>query len=382
MMSELQISCAVIRTMHPRKVFRISRGARKEVQNVFVRLSGGGITAYGEASPNAFYGESAHDVLERIKSAAPLFEDLKIESVGDIARVWDELWCWVGPSRAAQCALDLALWDWLAKRKGITVAELALGQPPHPVETFCTIGVSDPEELKEKLEELAGFPLVKVKSDARADLDFIRTISQQLRSSYAKLREKPDQSPPASTVHPTLAVDANCAWEAVDIQKISQELSKLGVAFIEQPLPPEHDARMPELLRASSLPVMADESCVTADDVARLPGRFTGFNIKLVKCGGLTPALRMLHRGRELGLKTMVGCMLESSLLIAAGGVIAQQTDYADLDGAWLLADDAFSPSAEVGRVSDESSGVHEGVLHLKKAPGFGVEPVPGLFPL
>jgi L-alanine-DL-glutamate epimerase-like enolase superfamily enzyme len=107
---------------------------------------------------------------------------------------------------------------------------------------------------------------------------------------------------------------------------------------------------------------MADESCVTAEDVERVSGHFAGFNIKLVKCGGLTPALRMARRGRELGLRTMVGCMLESSLLIAAGAVAAQITDYADLDGAWLLADDPA-----------EGWVFERGMLYPGEGTGFGV---------
>ena len=123
---------------------------------------------------------------------------------------------------------------------------------------------------------------------------------------------------------------------------LAHRLTSLGVTFIEQPFAPHDDARMPSLLASSPLPVIADESCVVTEDVERMPGRFTGFNIKLTKCGGLTPALTMLLRAKELGLLTMVGCMLESSVLIHAGAVVAQQSDFADLDGAWLIRDDPF----------------------------------------
>jgi len=120
---------------------------------------------------------------------------------------------------------------------------------------------------------------------------------------------------------------------------------------------------MPAFCAQMPLPVIADESCVTEQDVERMPGVFAGFNIKLVKCGGITPALRMARRGKELGLRTMVGCMVESSVLIAAGAVVAQLTDYADLDGAWLLGDDpakgwvfncgTLQPRAEAGLGGD-----------------------------
>jgi L-alanine-DL-glutamate epimerase-like enolase superfamily enzyme len=167
-----------------------------------------------------------------------------------------------------------------------------------------------------------------------------------------------------------LAVDANCAWSNADLGIVSRGLAALQVAFIEQPFPPAQDARV---FRAGScLPVMADESCVTEDDVAGALESFDGFNIKLVKCGGITPARRMVEQGRAHGKTIMVGCMLESSALIAAGAVIAQRTDYADLDGAWLIGDDPFR-----GWRFDC------GTLHPSDGAGLGAEPEPEpeLFP-
>jgi L-alanine-DL-glutamate epimerase-like enolase superfamily enzyme len=206
-----------------------------------------------------------------------------------------------------------------------------------------------PEELTEKAAELRGFPLIKVKSDDRAELEPIQLVQQE---SGAKI-----------------AVDANCSWENVEISEISRNLAKMGVIFLEQPFHPEHDVRMAEESIASELPIFADESCVVLEDIERLTGRFAGFNMKLSKCGGLTPGLAMLRRGRELGLRSMVGCMLESSLGIAAGAVVAQQTEFADLDGAWLLRDDVFTGLP-----------LERGLL-VPSGPGFGVTPVFGLFP-
>ena len=139
-------------------------------------------------------------------------------------------------------------------------------------------------------------------------------------------------------------------------------LSKLGAEFIEQPLPNAHDR---ELSRGSyPIPIIADESCVLEEDVERLSLNFDGINVKLVKCGGLTPALRMIRRANELGMRTMVGCMLETSILIAAGCVAAQHTDYADLDGAWLIADDPCT-----------GWGFERGILRPPVALGLGAEP-------
>ena len=332
--------------LQPRRAFRISRARRGEVRNVFVRLERDGIAGYGEASPNAFYDETWEGVAAKLEAARAWLETVEIESVADLEGAWVEAWKHMAPSRAAQCAVDLALWDWLARRAGAAVTELAWGEKPRTVASFCTIGLSTAEELGEKIAELAGFPQIKIKSDAAASLETV----ERVRARSAAL----------------IAVDANCAWSAEMIPDLACQLARLGVAFLEQPLPPGEDARLPS---GCALPILADESCVTEADVERIAEYFAGFNIKLVKCGGLTPARRMVERGRARGCQVMVGCMLESSALIAAGAVIAQRTDYADLDGAWLIADDPFTGWK-----------FERGVLAPPEAHGLGVEPVSGLF--
>ena len=335
----MQLSTAIY-ALHPRTVFRISRAERAEMRNVFVRIGDEEITGYGEASPNAYYHENADDVRARLTRAAPWLRALKVRSVADIGRIWDESWPLVKPSRSAQCALDVALWDWLARRENCTVCELSWGKRAPPVSTFATIGISTPEELGAKVVELQGFPLIKIKSDARADIEPVQFVRDRTGAA--------------------LAIDANCAWGGHDIPALAHRLAGLGVKFIEQPFRPEEDARMPEILAASPLPVFADESCVVLEDVERMPGCFSGLNIKLTKCGGLTPALRMLRRAKELGLRTMTGCMLESSVLISAGAIVAQHADFADLDGAWLIRDDPF-----------HGARYKNGVLHMEG----GVQP-------
>ena len=340
----MKLTC-ISRALRPRHPFRISRGRRTEVRNVFLRVEEDGITGYGEASPNAFYGETWEGVMAKLGSTREFVAALEVSSVGDVERAWEDAWQFVAPSRAAQCALDLALWDWLAKRQGVTISELVWHEPPRPVTSFATIGLSSSEELADKVEELRGFPRIKIKSDQTADLEPIRYVRERTSA--------------------LLAVDANCAWGEVDLPTLAATLSRLGVIFLEQPWPPNRDAELPAL----PLPVLADESCVVEEDVAQLADRFSGLNIKLVKCGGITPARRMVAGSKGRGKKTMVGCMLESSALIAAGAAIAQQTDYADLDGAWLLGDDPFS-----GWSFDH------GVLIPPTGPGLGVAPESGLF--
>jgi L-alanine-DL-glutamate epimerase-like enolase superfamily enzyme len=277
-----------------------------------------------------------------LKAASGFFPAATIRSTNDIETVGKEFRSRFKPSYATQCAIDLALWDLLAKEKKISVTELIFGVKPHPVKSCCTIGLSTPEELVGKIAELRDNPVIKVKMDATANLEALRYIRSQTKAD--------------------LVVDANCAWADVNLEKMSRDLADLGVLFIEQPLPPEQLERMPARLSQSVLPIIADESCVLPDDVAKMPGNFSGFNIKLVKCGGLTPALQMLRAGQARGLKTMVGCMLETSILISAGAVIGQQTDFADLDGSWLLRDDPF-----------QGLQFEKGILTLPSASGLGV---------
>lgn len=329
------------RVLHPRHVFRISRASRREVRNVFVRIEADGVVGWGEASPNAFYGETCEQVEQRLLAARDWVSRLEISSTQDIEAAWRDGWRWLAPSRAAQCAVDVALWDWFARRRCKTVSELLWDDPPRPVRTFCTIGISDRDEFDEKLGEVRDFPRIKLKADANCGMDAVR-----------RCRERS----PAE-----LAVDANCAWTRHDVETLLPQLAAAGVCFLEQPLPPGAETDLP---RERVIPVFADESCVTEDDVDRVAEHFDGFNIKLVKCGGITPARRMVLRGAALGRGTMVGCMLESSLLISAGLAVAQRTTYADLDGAWLLADDPC-----------EGWEFRCGVLHPPDSAGLGCRP-------
>ncbi len=331
-----------IRQLFTRDPFRIARPRLTPIKNVFVRITSDGIIGYGEASPSTFYGETAQGVAGKIRDAMGFLSTLRISSRKDIEQAWHGLWAIVSPSRAAQCALDLALWDWLAKSRQLSVSALLWGETPHPIPTFCTIGLSTAEELSRKIPEMEGFPAIKIKSDQAVRLETVCRVR--------------------STTNASLAVDANCSWLEVDLPAVSAELRAFNLEFIEQPFPPDRNALIPRLKLGP--PIFADESCASEEDVARIAPFFGGCNIKLVKCGGLTPALRMREEAKRLGLKTMVGCMLESSLLIGAGATLAQRTDYADLDGAWLLREDPFSGWK-----------FERGVLHPPQGVGLGAEP-------
>jgi L-alanine-DL-glutamate epimerase-like enolase superfamily enzyme len=323
-------SYAARKFLPARRVFRTGRDAKPGVENVFLVLEQNGTLGYGEASPNRYFVESVEDVQLRLLGLADFLKQQTLRSFEDVARIWSEAKDILFPSKAAMCAVDLALWDLWGKLLQNSSCDIAGFGVAKSLKSAVTLSVSHAEDLNARISEVSTYPLIKVKMDSSADL----TPLKKLRAAGAK----------------RLLVDANASWSPEQCLRLLPELEKQGVEAVEQPLPPAMDAEMEKILPASPLPLIADESCVTPEDVERMAGRFSGINIKLVKCGGLTPALTMLETARRLQLKVMTGCMLESSLLISAGAIVAQKADWVDLDGSWLLAEDPFQgPVFECG---------------------------------
>jgi L-alanine-DL-glutamate epimerase-like enolase superfamily enzyme len=243
---------------------------------------------------------------------------------------------------AAKAALDMALYDLVGKLTGQPVYRL-LGLNPErtPVSSF-TIGIDTPERMADKAKEAKDFPILKVKVGTDQDLEIIRAIRDVTSA--------------------TLYVDANTAWTPREAIRKITELAEYGIEFVEQPVAPE-DLDGLRLIRENvPVPIIADESCVTFSDVARVAGCVDGINIKLMKCGGLTEAIRMIHAARALNLRVMIGCMIESSLAITAAAHLTPLVDYADLDGPLLIADDPF-----------QGVRYDHGKLVLPDRPGLGV---------
>jgi L-alanine-DL-glutamate epimerase-like enolase superfamily enzyme len=186
--------------------------------------------------------------------------------------------------------------------------------------TCFTIGLDEPEIMADKLRTKPGWPVYKIKLDQTGSIDIIRRLRQETDAVFR--------------------VDANCAWQANQVLELAEQLSELNVELIEQPLEADQYQAMRELKGRSAIPLMADESCQVEADIDKCLDSFDAINVKLVKCGGITPARRMLTRASQRGLKVMVGCMTESSIGIAAGAHLLPLLDYADLDGAMLLSED------------------------------------------
>ena len=197
--------------------------------------------------------------------------------------------------------------------------------------TDYTIGIDTIDRMVAKLQEFAGWPVYKIKLGTPDDLEIVRTLRRHTDAVFR--------------------VDANCGWSVGQSIANSSALGELGVELIEQPLPADDWQGMAEVFRHSALPIIADESCQIESDVERCAGCFHGINMKLVKCGGMTPARRMVARARQLGLRVMMGCMTESTVGISAAAQFLPLLDYADLDGPLLLARDvAAGVTIERGR--------------------------------
>jgi L-alanine-DL-glutamate epimerase-like enolase superfamily enzyme len=183
-----------------------------------------------------------------------------------------------------------------------------------------TLGIDTPEKMVEKLKEMPDWPVYKIKLGTADDLGIIRELRRHTDAVFR--------------------VDANCGWTAEQTIEFAPVLKQMNVEFIEQPLPPEDIEGARRAYEKSALPLIADENCIIEQDVDRCAGRFHGINIKLVKCGGLATARRMVTRARELGLQVMAGCMTESTVGISALAQLLPLLDYVDMDGAVLLAKD------------------------------------------
>jgi L-alanine-DL-glutamate epimerase-like enolase superfamily enzyme len=327
-----------------RHTWTISRNSSDFKENVFVRVERDGVVGWGEAAPNVRYGQSAEQATAAIEKARALVE------AGDWFRYVDlrEQWERAIPDQSCACAaLDIAILDWVGKRLNAPLYRvLGLDSNKAPVTTF-SIGIDAPEVIKQKVREAKDFPVLKIKVGTENDAEILTAV-----------REATDKP---------LRVDANEGWHDKEqaLEKI-RWLQHRGVELIEQPLPAAMIEETAWLRERVDIPIIADEAVKRAGDIPRLAGAYDGINIKLMKAGGIQEAIRMIHVARALGLKVMLGCMIESSVAVSAAAHVSPLVDYADLDGNLLISNDPF-----VG------VGVKDGRLILNDRPGLGVSERP-----
>jgi L-alanine-DL-glutamate epimerase-like enolase superfamily enzyme len=326
--------------LHLRDPFTISRGTVTLQPTMVVKVEHEGLIGLGEATTNEYYGVTLNAMRDALESVRPQLSGYRLENP---AELWKELDAQLSDCRFAQCALDCAIWDLFAQMHGLPLWKLWGLREDDPRPPTCyTIGIDQPEVMLRKMQAMPNWPVYKIKVDASGGIELVRRLRQATGSTFR--------------------VDANCAWQPAQVQVWASELAELGVELVEQPLVAEAYSEMKQLKGKCPIPLMADESCQTEADVDKCIESFDAINIKLVKCGGLTPARRMIARAKQNGLQVMVGCMTESSIGIAAGVHLLPLLDFADLDGALLLADDIATGITWEG-----------GQCALPKEPGLGV---------
>ncbi|CAN5263175.1 dipeptide epimerase [soil metagenome] len=323
-------------TVHTKRTFAIARDSSDSFERVVLTLTEDGFSGRGEAAPTDFYGQNAAGVADALG-------EVRVCDPWDIEGALREN-AFLPPSALA--ALDSALHDLAASRLGVPVYRLLGLARPEPVSAY-TLGIAETGTTLQDARKLSGFPILKMTVGGRGDLETVREVSEVSDAA--------------------LWVDANEAFSPEEAPEVARGLRDMGVEMIEQPAPASAG---PEALRratlaAEPLPVIADESAVTARDVPKLAGCASGVNVKLAKCGGIRGALRMIHTARAHGMLVMLGCMVETSLGIAAAAQISGLVDFVDLDGAMLLADDPF-----------EGLVYENGRILLPEEPGLGVEPL------
>jgi L-alanine-DL-glutamate epimerase-like enolase superfamily enzyme len=303
-----------------------------------VELSLGPFTGYGEAPAIAYYNITVEQMagdLERKKTFVEKFAFTHPD------RYWHYLHHLFPNNPFLVCALDMAAWDMYGKMNRKPLFELWDTEWKSDVLTDYTIGIDSIEKMVEKMNGKP-WPVYKIKLGTAEDIKVVESLRVHTDAVFR--------------------VDANAGWKLEEALLIIPRLRELGVEFVEQPLAKDDWEGMKELYSQSSLPLIADESCVSESDVEKCAGHFHGINIKLTKCSGPTPALRMIQKARSLGLKVMMGSMNESSIGSAAIAHFLPQLDYVDCDGPLLLSEDIA-----------EGLSMRNGIVSVSNEPGLGV---------
>ena len=298
---------------HP---FTISKGTKTHQPALLVELEFFGIKGYGEAPAIFYYDVTVDGMIETIESKRKMIEQF---SYSNPDRYWHYLHHLLPGNPFLVCALDIASWDIYGKMKGKQLHQLwNLDISNNPVTDF-TIGIDSEEKMIAKMKETP-WPIYKIKLGTDNDVALIKALRKHTDAIFR--------------------IDANAAWTAEEALEKIKAFKDLGVEFIEQPLAKDDWEGMKFLYDNSPLPLFADESCVSEHDVEKCHGYFHGINIKLTKCSGITPALRMIEKARELGMKVMLGSMNEGSIGTAAVAQMLPLLDHVDMDGPLLLSED------------------------------------------
>jgi L-Ala-D/L-Glu epimerase len=311
----MEIKASII-NLKNKHVFKIAHGSRTAIDTVIVELFDGNFVGLGEATPVPYYGVTAQKTVEDILLCT---KELKNHEFDTPKSFYDLIGQILPQNSFARCALDIAAHDLWSKKQNLPLYKsLGLNIEKIPLSNY-TIGIDEIPIMIQKMKEL-DFPIYKIKLGTSDDLNIVK-----------ELRKHSDA---------VFRVDANCAWTVNETLTNAKELKNLGVEFIEQPLKYRDIEGMRRVYELSELPLIADESCILESDVDLCKGLFHGVNIKLAKCGGISPALRMISNAKSANMKVMMGCMTESSVGISAIAHLLPLLDYVDMDGALMISND------------------------------------------
>ncbi|HEV2396505.1 MAG TPA: dipeptide epimerase [Candidatus Sulfotelmatobacter sp.] len=330
-----------IKRLNLRHTWTTTMSSSQYRDTIHVRLTSDGVTGVGEGAPIVRYHENAED---GAKAIASITAALEAANLWQYEKLMEQISQEMSGQFAAKAALDVALMDWIGQKMNVPLYRLfGLDAADTPVTTF-SIGIDTPEITKQKVREAEAFPVLKIKVGLATDEPTIEAVRS--------VTKKP------------LRVDANEGWKDKEeaVRKINW-LETQGVEFVEQPMPAEMIEETRWVRKRVHLPLIADEAAVSARAIPGLIDAYDGVNVKLDKCGGIQQSLRMIYVAKSLGMKTMLGCMVSSSVSVTAAAHLSPLVDYADLDGNLLIANDPYSGVK-----------VEKGKLILPDGPGLGVK--------
>ncbi len=322
-----------------RRRFTIAGSSRVVTPAMLVEVEDEGIIGYGEASMPPYLGETA-DTAREFLSRVRLPSSLTLDSLGEVLHSFDAI---AAGNAAAKASIDIALHDWLGKKARLPWYRIWGLEPSAAPKSSYTIPMGDGRFIEDAVAAAAGFPFLKVKLGGPDERQIVEAVK--------RLSDKP------------LRVDVNQGWkDKAGALAMIEWLATKGVELVEQPLPKECVEETAWLRERSPVPIIADESVQRLDDLPKIRGAFDGVNIKLMKCTGMAEARSMFLAAKESGMKTMIGCMTETSCGISAAAQLAPMADWADLDGALLIANDPF-----------QGAKIENGTILLPERPGIGV---------
>jgi L-alanine-DL-glutamate epimerase-like enolase superfamily enzyme len=328
-------------TLYFKRPFKIAHGTRSSTAIVLTQLEHEGIIGYGEASLPPYLNETQETVIAFLNKAAVVLSSYRYPV--DIADVLTKVDAIAPNNTAAKAAIDIALHDLTGKTNNQPCWQLFMCDKEKTPYTTYTLGMDEPEVLKEKVAEAANYKTLKVKLNGEADKLIINTIRS--------FTDKP------------IAVDVNQGWkDKYYALETIEWMKEQNIVFVEQPLPKDNLDDAAWLFERSPLPLFADESIQRFTDISRIKDCFHGINIKLMKCTGMYEAHRMIKEARKLNLQVLIGCMSETSCAVSAAAQLSPLVDYADLDGPLLITNNLFEGITFVN-----------GKITLNELPGIGV---------